>query len=278
MTPPTPAEVLLRAERYLERHGVEAPRSAAEILLAHALGTDRAGLYARTRPLDPAEARSFGRSLCLRCEGTPVQHVTREQPFRHLTLEVRPGVFIPRPETEMVVQVALDAVADVASPTVVDVCTGSGAIALAIASERPDARVVAIDRSPLAVGLARDNAARLGLDVEVLEGDLLAPLPTDLAGACDLVVSNPPYVRPEDFDALPAEVRAEPYDALIGDLALLRRLLDGARAALRVGGTLVLEIGEGQAAETLGELDGFVDGQSHPDLVGRERIVSGRRA
>lgn len=277
MTAPTPAQVLARAERYLERHGVEAPRSAAEVLLAHALGTDRAGIYARTRPLDPDEARSFGRSLCLRCEGTPVQHVTREQPFRHLVLEVRPGVFIPRPETEVLVEIALAAIADVPSPSVVDVCTGTGAIALAIAAERPDARVIAIDRSPAAVELARDNARRLGIDVTVLEGDLLAPLPIDLVGDCDLVVSNPPYVRPEDFDALPADVRAEPYEALVGDLELLRRLLEGARGALRPGGSIVLEIGEGQAAETLGELAGFAEGRTHHDLAGRDRIVSARR-
>ncbi|MBI4260776.1 MAG: peptide chain release factor N(5)-glutamine methyltransferase, partial [Actinobacteria bacterium] len=98
-----PADVLRRAERYLDRHGVESPRATAEVLLMHVLRTDRAGLYSRREGMSSAEARSFGRALCVRCAGTPVQHLTGTQAFRHLELEVRPGVFVPRPETEVVV-------------------------------------------------------------------------------------------------------------------------------------------------------------------------------
>lgn len=268
-----PTEVLLRAERYLDRHGVDAPRATAEILLADVLRTDRVGLYTRAERLTPDQARDFGRALCRRCEGVPLQHLTGEQAFRGIVVAVRPGVFVPRPETEVVVETALAAIADVAEPLVVDVCTGTGVIALAIASERPDARVLAVDRSPAAAALARENAERLGLEVEVLEGDLLAPIPDDLRGAVDLVVSNPPYVRPDEVDALPADVLADPMEALVGDLALTERLALGAREALRQGGTFIVEIGEAQADEVRGVLAGFRDVRVERDLVGRDRVV-----
>lgn len=268
-----PTEVLVRAERYLERHGVDAPRATAEVLLADLLGTDRAGLYTRADALTPAQAREFGRALCRRCEGVPLQHLTGEQAFRTIVLAVRPGVFIPRPETEVVVEAALDAIADVTEPVVVDVGTGTGAIALAVAAERPDARVLAIDASSAAVDLARANAVALGLPVEVLEGDLLAPLPAALLGRVDLVVSNPPYVRAEEMAALPRDVLADPRAALVGDLALTERLARGAREALRPGGTLVLEIGETQAEEVRSVLTGFDAIRVVPDLTGRDRVV-----
>ena len=268
-----PTEVLVRAERYLERHGVDAPRATAEVLLADLLGTDRAGLYTRADALTPAQAREFGRALCRRCEGVPLQHLTGEQAFRTIVLAVRPGVFIPRPETEVVVEAALDAIADVTEPVVVDVGTGTGAIALAVAAERPDARVLAIDASSAAVDLARANAVALGLPVEVLEGDLLAPLPAALLGRVDLVVSNPPYVRAEEMAALPRDVLADPRTALVGDLALTERLARGAREALRPGGTFVLEIGETQAEEVRSVLTGFDAIRVVPDLTGRDRVV-----
>lgn len=268
-----PSQVLARAARYLERHGVDAPRASAEALLAATLGTDRAGLFTRATPLAPAEARAFGRALCARCAGTPLQHLTGEQAFRRLRLTVRPGVFVPRPETESLVEIALGELAASESPVVVDVGTGTGAIALAIADERRDARVIAIDRSPDAVALARENAARLGLEVEVREGDLLAPV-AELAGAVDLVASNPPYVREEELAALPAEVRADPLEALVGGPEVIAAIADGARALLRPGGALVLEIGETQGAEVRGILAArFSDVRIERDLVGRDRVA-----
>jgi release factor glutamine methyltransferase len=194
-----PSEVLRRATGYLDRHGVESPRATAEVLLASVLDTDRAGLYTRAEGLSAGEARMFGRALCQRCAGTPLQHLTGEQPFRRLTVRVRPGVFIPRPETEVLVDVALVELGDAEAPVVVDVGTGTGAIALSVKQERPGAKVFATDRSPEAVALARENAERLGLEVTVLEGDLLAPLPAELRGWIDLVVSNPPYVSAEEY-------------------------------------------------------------------------------
>ena len=268
-----PSQVLARAARYLERHGVDAPRASAETLLAATLGTDRAGLFTRATPLAPAEARAFGRALCARCAGTPLQHLTGEQAFRRLRLTVRPGVFVPRPETESLVEIALGELAASESPVVVDVGTGTGAIALAIADERRDARVIAIDRSPDAVALARENAARLGLEVEVREGDLLAPV-AELAGAVDLVASNPPYVREEELAALPAEVRADPLEALVGGPEVIAAIADGARALLRPGGALVLEIGETQGTEVRGILAArFSDVRIERDLVGRDRVA-----
>ena len=146
-----PAEVLRRASGYLDRHGVESPDATAEILLMHVLGTDRAGLYARTAGLDTREARMFGRAICQRGAGTPVQHLTGDQPFRGITLEVRPGVFVPRPETELLVEHALAEAGDREDPVVVDAGTGTGAIALAVKHERPDAMVFATDLSAEAV-------------------------------------------------------------------------------------------------------------------------------
>lgn len=272
-----PADVLRRAEGYLARHGVESPRATAETLLAHVLGTDRAGLYARTRGLSTAEARWFGRALCRRCAGTPVQHLTGEQAFRRLVLEVRPGVFVPRPETETLVEHALASIARSETPVVVDVGTGTGAIALAIRDERPDARVFAVDRSPEAVELARANAARLDLAVTVLEGDLLGPLPEDLRGWVDLVVSNPPYVRPEEYEDLPAEVKADPRMALVDGIGVYERLGTEALRWLRDGGTLAVEIDARRAREVTAALaKGFMDVRVEPDLAGRDRVVVAR--
>src|SRR5512132_2159941 len=211
-----PAEVVRRGAGYLERHGVEAPRVNAEALMMRVLDVHRAGLYAREQGLGSAEARAYGRALCLRCPGTPLQHLTGEQGFRHLVLAVRSGVFVPRPETEVLVDVGLGLL-PAADPVVVDLCTGAGPVALAIAHERPDARVYATDVSPEAVALARDNAARLALTVAIEHGDLFEPLPSSIAGSVDLVVANPPYVPIERRADLPPDVRAEPALALYGD-------------------------------------------------------------
>jgi release factor glutamine methyltransferase len=273
-----PSDVLRRAADYLARHGVESPGATAEVLLADVLGTDRAGLYARAEGLDAREARMFGRALCQRCAGTPLQHLTGEQAFRRIVLEVRPGVFVPRPETEILVEVALRAVAGADAPVVVDVGTGTGAVALAMKDERPDAKVLATDLSPEAVELARSNAARLELDVSVLEGDLLEPLPEELRGWVDLAVSNPPYVSPEEFADLPAEVRADPPLALLGGVEVYERLADQATRWLAGGGTLAVEIPAGRGAEFAGVLRGaFSDVRTVPDLAGRDRVVVGRR-
>ena len=273
-----PSDVLRRATGYLERHGVESARETAEVLMMTVLGTDRARLYSRSAGLSSAEARVFGRALCQRCAGTPLQHLTGEQPFRRISVRVQPGVFIPRPETEALVGEALDELGDVDDPVVVDVGTGTGAVALAIKDERPGAEVFATDLSPEAVELARANAARLSLQVTVVEGDLLDPLPEELRGWVDLVVSNPPYVTEEELQDLPAEVRAEPRLALVGGTQLYERLAIQALRWLRDGGVLAVEIGGSPGADVVKVLEGsYMDVRTLPDLAGRDRIVVARR-
>lgn len=272
-----PSEVVRRSAAYLDRHGVESPRETAEALLMHFLGTDRAGLYSRSEGLDEPTAKRFGRALCRRCSGTPLQYLTGEQAFMGLLLAVSPEVFIPRPETEGLVEAALEVLEDVGRPLVADVATGTGAVALAIKRARPEARVLATDISPEAVVLARSNADRLSLAVEVFEGDLLDPLPHDLRGHLDLIVSNPPYVTKDEYEALPEEVKAEPYEALVGGTEFHRRLAAEAPSWLAPSGSLVVEIGDTQAREVQAVLQsGGIAASVLPDLAGRDRVVRGR--
>jgi release factor glutamine methyltransferase len=269
-----PADVVRRATAYLERHGVESARENAEALLMTVLQIDRAGLYARRDGLDAREARMYGRALCQRCSGTPLQHLIGEQPFRRISVHVRPGVFVPRPETEVLVGEALRAIGAVEDPLVVDVGTGTGAIALSIKHERPDATVFATDVSDEAIELATENASRLSLDVTFALGDFLQPLPKELRGWVDLVVSNPPYVTAEEYATLPVEVRADPEAALVGDADLYERLAREASRWLRDGGVIAVEVGARRAGE-VGEAlrPWFADVAVAPDLSGRDRVV-----
>lgn len=272
-----PTELIRRSAAYLEAHGVDNPRGTAEALLMHFLNTDRAGLYTRTSGLDTRAARLFGRALCQRCHGAPLQYLTGEQRFMGLILQVAPGAFVPRPETERLVEAALELVESGHAPIVVDVGTGTGAIGLAIKRYLPDARVLATDISSDAVEVARRNADRLTLDLEVLQGDLLEPVPRELAGAVDFLVSNPPYVTEEEYESLPAEVKAEPYEALVGGTDLHSRLAEAAVEWLRPGGWLVVEIGADQGAMVRALFREHLESvEVLPDLAGRDRIVRGR--
>ncbi len=279
MTGLSTSALIRRSADYLAAHGVESPMETAETLLMRLLGTDRAGLYRRTEGLDTATARLYGRALCQRCTGVPLQYLTGEQQFMDLSLSVTPGVFVPRPETEVLVEVALAAIEDISSPVVVDVGTGTGAVALAVKRHRPEAEVWATDVSDAAVALARGNAERLGLDVDVRKGDLMGPLPEDLMGRFDLLVSNPPYVTLEEYEDLPDEVKTEPIEALVGGTDVHARLVDAAARWLSPGGWLVMEIGADQGRDVTTLMDGaFVDVRVLPDLAARDRIVRGRRA
>jgi release factor glutamine methyltransferase len=208
----------------------------------------------------------------------PLQYLTGEQQFFDLVLGVAPGVFVPRPETEVLVGRTLE-VLPPAGGVVVDVGTGTGAIALAIKRFRADVRVLATDVSDDAVAVARANASRHGLEIEVHQGDLLSSLPDGLRGVLDVVVSNPPYVTEAEYEALPAEVRREPYEALVGGTDVHRRLADAAGGTwLRAGGWLVMEIGATQADEVVASLEGsFESAEILPDLTGRDRVVRARR-
>jgi release factor glutamine methyltransferase len=254
----------------LTASGCETPRLDAEVLLAAAMGVDRAVLIADPgRGLEPGEARAFQDAARRRVQREPVAYILGRKGFRRLELAVDPRVLIPRPETEHVVEAALGLPA---GARVVDVGTGSGAIALALADERPDLEVLATESSPGALAVARANVARLGLAVELLEGDLLEPVPRPV----DAVVSNPPYVRAGE--RLAPELGYEPAEALYGGedgLDVYRRLVPAAARAAFVA----FEIGAGQAAAVtaLVREAGFQAIEVVPDLAGIERVVVGRR-
>jgi release factor glutamine methyltransferase len=265
----TLAEVLTGAVDYLTARGVDTPRVDAELLLARALGLQRIELYTQhDRPLtDPERARA--RELVRRRGARePLAYVLGDWDFRRLTLKTDARALVPRPETEIVVERCLELLEGTAAPRIVDVGTGSGAIALALKDERPDARVTATDRSAGALALARENAEASGLDVELVETDLL----DGLSGPFELVVSNPPYVGVDELGALEPELGHEPQEALV-DRGQTQRLIETARF-----GWLVLEVHEARGAEVARQLEaaGYGDVKVSQDLAGRDRIVEGR--
>ena len=252
--------------------GVELPRLDAEVLLAAAMGVDRAAIVADPgRALEPDAARAFQGFAARRRDREPVAYILGRKGFRGIELDVDPRVLIPRPETEHLVEAALDLPQ---GARVCDVGTGSGAVALALKHERPDLRIIATDASREALDVARANAARLGLEVEFVEGDLLAWI-TDV----DAVLSNPPYVE-DDAQLAPDVAGHEPALALRAGpdgLHVLRRL---APAIGVTSATLAaIEVGAGQAAAVEGLLRevGFASTERVRDLAGIERIVVGRR-
>ena len=269
-------DVLRRASEHLGKTS-ETGRLDAELLLAHTLGRHRIELYTDfDRPLSSQELDAYRELVARRARREPVAYILGEWGFRRLTLTVDRRALIPRPETEIVVERALEHLRGLDAPAALDVGTGTGAIALAIADEHPGARVTAIDVSPDALALARENVARTGLAVELLDHDAAGGLP---GGPYDLVVSNPPYVERAELETLMPDVRDyEPHVALVGD-RVPELVARGALDVLRPGGHLVLEIGAGQAlaqAAMLAEI-GYVDVVTTPDLAGRDRVVEGRR-
>jgi release factor glutamine methyltransferase len=272
----TLGEVLRLATEHLAKTS-ETARLDAELLLAHALGCERIALYTDfDRPLNEAELGAYRERIARRAKREPVQYILGEWGFRRLTLTVDGRALIPRPETEIVVERALARLEGLDAPAVLDVGVGSGAIALAIADEHPGAGVTGIDASPEALALARENAERTGLDVELREHDLRTGLP---GGPYDLVVSNPPYVEPDELGTLMPDVRDwEPHAALVGAGAT-EAVARGALEVLRAGGALVLEVGDGQAPAVASLLEslGYQAARITPDLAGRERVVEGTR-
>ena len=264
--------------------GVEGARRSAEWIVEDATGATRTELYARPHVVvEPAEAALVERYVARRATGEPVQYVLGHADFFGLRLSVTPDVLIPRPETEEVVEHALGLVGD--APWVLDVGTGSGAIALAVKHERPGAEVFAVDVSPAALEVAAGNARRLGLEVTFVAADALRPAFADeVPPTFDLVVSNPPYVPDAERDGLQPEVGHEPKTALFvpdADPLLFYRALAGhALRLLRPGGWLVAEThaDHGRAVGALWEGAGLVEVEVRPDLAGRDRVAVSRRA
>ena len=277
-------ESLERGEaRLREGPHPERARRDAETLLLHHIGRQRAWLYGHLEE-EFAGCRSIGFAALVerRLRGEPVQYILGETEFYGLSFRVSRDVLIPRPETELLVERALELAAAVAEPRIVDVGTGSGAIAVALARHLPHASITAIDLSPACLALAHENAQRNAVlsRLTFLEGDLLAPVDP---GRFDLVVSNPPYVSLAERDSLAVEVREfEPALALFAGrdgLSVYRRLLGQAYRTLVSGGAVALEIGFGQA-EAVAELaraEGFVHLEFTPDLQGIARVAAARR-
>jgi release factor glutamine methyltransferase len=273
----SPLAVVHEVARELHEAGVPSPRVDSEHLVAHVLGLTRSGLYSSDRLLSEDEAARLEGLVARRRAREPLAYVLGEWGFRRLILNVDARALVPRPETEVVVERCLVHLEDVAEPRILDVGTGSGAIALALADEVPDACVVAVDLSEDALALARENLVRADVDgrVELSRGDLL----TGVVGPFDLVVSNPPYVPAAEYETLQPEIRLyEPYGAVVGD-RVWEQIAREARRALAPGGWIVLECGDGQAAEVSAGLEalGYEAVLATPDLAGRDRVVEGRR-
>lgn len=253
-------------------------RLDAEVLLGHAIARDRTYLYTwPDRSLSDVDQKRFDDLLSRRLQGQPVAYLTGSREFWSLPLRVETGTLIPRPDTETLVQVALE-LSLPPEAVVLDAGTGTGAIALALGSERPHWRLYASDRHWAAAQLALRNAVAVAVRMQVVCADWLAPF---AGGGFDMIVSNPPYIAADDPHLAQGDVRFEPRSALVagdGGFADLRALIVDARRVLKSGGWLVLEHGYRQAARVRGLLvdHGYVGVASHVDLGGNERVTVGR--
>ena len=267
--------------KFLGQKGSESPRLDTEVLLAHALGCKRIDLYTRHTEEAPEQARQKFRELVRqRVEGCPVAYLVGRKEFFSLEFEVNRAVLIPRPDTECVVDECLRLAKGVAEPRILDIGTGSGCLAVAVARHHKTAKVTAVDISPEALAVASSNAGRnrIGERIRFLQGDLYGPLPS--GERFDFILSNPPYIPRDDLDKLPAGVRDyEPRLALDGGpdgFAVFDRLVAEAPAWLNPGGYLLIEIGspqEAPARERIGRNSGYelaktvLDGSGHPRVL-----------
>jgi release factor glutamine methyltransferase len=285
-------EALKQGVESLARGGVPSPRLNAEVLLMHAARCDRAHLFSHSeRELTDAERVDYGRCLHERLQGKPTQYITGHQEFWGLDFLVNPSVLIPRPETELVVEAALQIIrrqdsedSEKTEFLIADVGTGSGCIAIALAHELPKARAFALDQSPPALETARRNARRLGVEprIQCLLSDLLVPCSGEPLPPLHMVVSNPPYVSEQDRNVMPEVRRFEPPAAVFAGksgLEVYSRLIPQAAQALRLGGALVLELGYDVQEGVRGLLSPTQWDSVHwlPDLAGIMRVVTARR-
>jgi release factor glutamine methyltransferase len=271
---------------WLGTKGSDSPRLDAEVLLAHVRGCPRTLLYtAFDTPVVDAERARFRELVKRRGDGEPVAYLVGCKEFFSLPFTVSPDVLVPRPETEGLVVRVLDLCKSLAAPRIMDVGTGSGAIAVTLAKQLPRARLVATDISAAALAVAAGNARRHGVAerIEFVECDLCADARAE--GPFDVIVSNPPYVRDDEFDALPRDVRLhEPKGALVAGptgVEVIARLADEAAARLAVGGRLIVEIGPHVAAAAEAAVAAVAGMRLEPtckDLAGLPRILEARKA
>jgi len=261
--------------------GTEGARLEAEILLAACLDKPRSHLYAwPEREVEPRLQERFVALISRRTLGEPIAYLLGKREFWSLSLTVTPQTLIPRPETETLVALALDTMPEHAPLCIADLGTGTGAIALAIARERPQSEVIATDISPAALSVAKDNAARLELDnVRFVCGSWCRALTVE---TFDFILSNPPYVAESDPHLREGDLRFEPRKALVAGpegLDALRRIISGAHDRLRTGGWLLVEHGydQGERVMQLMRSQGYLEISDHPDAAGLSRVTRGRR-
>jgi len=264
-----------------EQAGIESASADAEILLGHLLNLSRGELQSKIITDEEfSEVEEFEKLVSKRAERFPLQHLTGIAHFRRLTLKVGPGVFVPRPETEVVTQIAVDALKASGSPEpiAVDLATGSGAIALSLAVEVPNAKVFAIELSEDALKYTKQNFAELAPDAVLVQGDLADAFP-ELNGTVDVLVSNPPYIPDEMIPIYPEVHLHDPSLALYGGadgLDIVRKVDEAARRLLRLGGSLIIEHADmqGEAVRELLLASGWRQVRTHRDLVGRDRATT----
>lgn len=289
-SPPTISLLLGKSAGFLGGKSSATPRLDAELLLAEVLGMERVDLYIHyDQPLNPDEVDRYRELVRRRSQGEPVAYILGRSHFRDLTLKVDPAVLVPRPETEHVVEAALVILEaddwDAAPPEVLDIGTGSGAIALAVAAAFPDAAVTATDDSGAALELAAENAGAAGLAsrVTLVHSDLFTDL--DPLHTFDIIISNPPYIAADEWESLPVDVRDyEPQEALFGGadgLDFYRRIIVEAHQFLKPDGSLIFEIGYRQADDVLRLLEesgAYRQASVGQDYAGNDRVVIARRA
>jgi len=296
---PTASGLIADGATALAAAGVSTARLDAEVLLATACGIDRTALYARGRqPVTVAAGQAFAAFLRRRLRREPLQYIVGRQEFWSLDFVVTPDVLVPRPETELLVELVLSLLPPVnlpspsaplfqrggseetGHPSICDLGTGSGCLAVALACELPSARIVAVDQSAAALAVARENAQRLGAEqIRFVEGDLLAPLADE---RFDFIVCNPPYIASAVLEQLQPELAWEPHGALDGGadgLDCIRRVIPAAAAQLVSGGWLLMEIGadQGAAVLALAQAAGLRDASVRADYAGLSRVLSARR-
>jgi release factor glutamine methyltransferase len=272
---------LQSATESFAKAGIESAAADAEILLAHLLNISRGELQAKAfTDAEFTETEIYADLVGKRAQRIPLQHLTGVAHFRRLTLKVGPGVFVPRPETEVVTQLAVDALRAVGneSPIAVDLATGSGAIALSLAVEVPNAKVFAIELSKDALEYTRVNFAELAPEAVLVQGDLVDAFP-ELNGIVDVLVSNPPYIPDEMIPIYPEVHLHDPSLALYGGadgLDVVRNVDSAAKRLLRSGGTLIIEHADmqGEAVRELLLASGWRQVRTHRDLVGRDRATT----